>query len=129
MPLYIPSVCICQKKGLRYQDSGLLQDTKTTVCKVNGVESLRRWTFWIYVNIGYNAKTKVKDLHNSYNMYEVRDGGFCSSNNAVNQEIFLNESTLIYCFECQWNAAECFCWASFRMGIKTLPYRCQSYSE
>lgn len=29
-------------------------------------------------------------MHNSYNMYEVRDGVFCSSNNAGNQEIFLN---------------------------------------
>lgn len=83
-------MCICQKKGSRYQDNVLLPETKTPVCKVNGIESVRRWTFRINVNISYNAKAKVKHLHNSYNMYEVRDGAFCSSNNAGNQEIFLN---------------------------------------
>lgn len=80
---------ICQKKGLRYQDN-VLQQTKTPVCKVNGVESLRRLTFRICMNISYNAKGKVKHLHNSHSTYEVRDGDFCSSNNAGNQEIFLN---------------------------------------
>lgn len=27
-------------------------------------------------------------------------------------------------FECGWNVSECFCWASSRMRIKTLPCRC-----
>jgi len=34
-----------------------------------------------------------------------------------------SDSTLTYCFECGWNASECFCWASSRTGIKTLPCR------
>lgn len=34
----------------------------------------------------------------------------------------LSESA-VTCFECGWNASECFCCASSGMGIKTLPCR------